>query len=342
MSATLHFDAISQNTSNVFHTILTAEIHVFSDNIFHVLEILTNCLMINIIGVFGVIGNFINIIVLSKYGFRETTTIILSALSVSDLLMCAVLLMSRLKCVVRHFNDDIAITVNTIVTVFLFFPKYVCLASSIIYVTTIAVERFIAVFLPFTVHKIFKTPITKAYVIVIPVVVIVFLCPTFLTLTYKWEFSSSFNQTIAVVEYTQFYLDHQEFLDFYAWIGLNYFFGIMSTIIILICCISIGFKLFKASVKRELMTSRATGYDVKVVKMLVTVCVVFLAMSVPNLVLYSYFMPSFIFVSPVHDLIDNVCAVLLAINASANFMIYVTMSKKFAVTYKSLFSCARI
>lgn len=318
---------------------LASENGPWSEDTFHTLEILTNCIIINIIGVFGIAGNIINIIVLTKHGFRETTNIILVALSLSDLLFSIILPVTRLKCITRHFNHGLAMTINTFVTVYLFMPKYVCLASSFTYVTMIAIERFVAVFFPFKVSMIFKTKIMKICVIGVPVFVLVLLTPTLRALRYDWKFSSIFNETVAVVEYTQFYIDNQVFLDFYAWVGLNYFFGILGAVVILLCCVAIGVKLFKASVKRELMTSRSTGYDVKVVKMLVTVCVIFLAVSIPNFVLYAYFVPNFIFASKLHELVDDICAVLYTVNSSANFLVYVTMSAKFARTYRNMFYC---
>lgn len=305
----------------------------------YILEIFTNCVLLNVIAAFGIIGNVINIIVLQKHGFRETTNILLVALSLFDLLCCVVLPVTRLKYIVSQFNESLAVSVNTFVAVYLFMPKYVCLATSFSYVTIIAIERFVAVFFPFKVSRIFSSFNTKAIAIIVPVCCTTALAPTFLALTYKWTFDAIMNETVAVLEYTHFYRDHQAFLDFYAWVGLNNFFGSTSNVIITSCCVAILVKLSKASIKRDLMTSRKTGYDVRVVKMLITVCIVFLAVSIPNLALYSYFVPNFIFISPINELVDNICLVFYAVNGSANFLVYVTMSKKFAATYKTLIAC---
>ncbi|CAG5118254.1 unnamed protein product [Candidula unifasciata] len=304
--------------------------------IFYILEILTNCIVINLICVFGIVGNSINILVLCKHGFQETTNIILVALAASDLLFCIILPMTRLKCIVSQFDPGFAVTLNTFVTVYLLMPKYVCYATSLCYVTVIAVERLVAVFFPFKVSRIFNRALVKTIVVSVPNVAIVALIPTFLALTFSWIFYADLDQTLAVVRYTKFYLDHKDFLDYYAWVGLNYFFCVSSIVITSVCCIAIGIKLHQAAVKRETMTLRSSGYDVRVVRMLVTICVVFLVVTIPNVGLFSYFVPNFIFTSTLHKLIDNFCAILYAINSSANFLVYVTMSKKFARTYKSL------
>ncbi|CAG5118252.1 unnamed protein product [Candidula unifasciata] len=317
----------------------TAE--VLDKYIIYVLEIFTNCVLLNIISLFGIIGNIINIIVLWKHGFRETTNILLISLSAFDLMCSIILPVTRLKYIVSQFDEGLAISFNTFATVYLFMPKYACLATSFTYVTIIAVERFTAVFFPFKVSRIFSSSNTKVIAAVTPMCCLLALSPTFSALTYRWNFDARFNETTAVLEYTQFYRENHDFLDLYVWVGLNNFFGSSSNVIITSCCVSILVKLSRVTAKREALTSRKTGYDVRVVKMLVTVCVVFLAASTPNIVLYSYFAPNYIFVSPVNELVDNICVVFYAVNGSANFLVYVTMSKKFANTYKMLMSCSK-
>ncbi|BFZ24936.1 hypothetical protein BsWGS_27975 [Bradybaena similaris] len=178
-------------------------------------------------------------------------------------------------------------------------------------------------------------------VISVPNFAIIALIPTFPALTFSWTIHPGYDQTLAVIRYTQFYLDHKEFLDFYAWVGLNNFFCVLSILITSVCCVAIGVKLRQAAVKREAMTSRSTGYDVRVVRMLVTICVVFLVVTIPNVALFSYFVPNFIFTSVLHELVDNFCAILYAVNSSVNFVVYVTMSKRFARTYKTLLCAAK-
>lgn len=333
-----HIRSLTETTSELSIN-QTMESAGLDKDIVNILEIFTNCIMINLICIFGIIGNSINIIVLCKHGYRESNNIILVSLSVSDLLFSFILPLTRLKCLVKHFDEGFSITLNTFVTVYLFMPKYTCLATDISYVTLIAVERFIAVFFPFQVGKIFDKKTTRIIAIAIPVFCLIVLTPTFLALTFTWTFHHGLNQTVAVIEYTQFYVVHHKFLDFYAWVGLNIFFSVSAIFIISVCCLSVGLRLSRAAVKRRALTSRSSGYDVRVVRMLVTVCIVFLAVSIPNSVLYSYYVPNFIFVSAMHELIDNICAILYAVNASANFVVYVTMSKKFASTYRTLLAC---
>lgn len=303
------------------------------------LDIFIKCVLINGVSMFGIVGNSINIMVLNKHGFREPTNIILVSLSISDLIFCILLPITRLKCIIRHFDVSMAISMHTFVTVFFFMPKFVFLGTSFWLVALIAVERFTAVFFPFHVSRIFRKTVVKFIVTTLVLASVVSISPSFFALNYQLAYNEQFNQTIAMVTYTNFYQRSQSILDFYVWVGLTNIFCSISMTTVLVCCLAIGFKLLRGAVKREQMTSKSTGYDVKVVKMLLTICVIYLCVQVPTIVMYSYFRPNFKFNSPVHQLFNDVCDVLCAINASANFVVYVTMSRKFANTYKMFVCC---
>ncbi|XP_059154655.1 FMRFamide receptor-like [Physella acuta] len=302
-----------------------------------ILDTFANCVTINIICLFGIVGNCLNITVLYKHGFNKSTNIILLALSISDLHFTILLPVTRLKCIVGHFNANLAETVDTFATVYFFMPKFVCLGSSFYYVALIAVERFVAVFYPFQVSKLFTKKRVLILVVCIFLISVGTISPTFFSFRYVWLFDPVSNQTLAHVTYTEFYVARHEFLDFYMWVGMNNFFCAVSMLIVFVCCLSICLKLVRVSVKRELMTSGAVGFDVKVVKMLVTVCSIYLSVAVPTITMYTYFKPNFIFVSPIHKLMNDVCDILYALNASVNFLVYVSMSQKFANTYRKLF-----
>ncbi|CAG5129108.1 unnamed protein product [Candidula unifasciata] len=304
-----------------------------------VLRILTNCFMVNIICVFGIVGNCINIAVLCQHGFRETTNIILVSLSVSDLLYCLVVPVTKIRCVIMFFSEAMSITAHTFGTVYLFMPKFVCLASSFTYVSIIAVERFFAVFFPFRVTKIFSRQTMKVLVVSVPMFTATSLIPTFFALTYEWVLDPRYNITVAAMRYTEFYVAYQSFIDPYTWVGLSNGFCASSLLVVVSCCIAIGIKLIRAVVKRQEMTGRAATND-KAVKMLVTVCVVYIAIAIPIVTLYSYYQPAFIFTSTLYELVESIAVLLSCINASANFVIYVTMSEKFANTYRRLLSCS--
>ncbi|CAL1531186.1 unnamed protein product, partial [Lymnaea stagnalis] len=283
---------------------------------------------------FGIVGNSINIAVLRRHGTRESTNIILISLSVSDLLFSTLLPVTRLKCVVGHFDPVLATSLNTFVTVYLFMPKFVCLGTSFFYVSLIAVERFVAVFFPFRVSKMF----TRRTVFILSLSIFFFslaaISPSFLTFRLVWVYDEELKKSVAVVELTEFYQTNHVVLDFYVWVGLNNLFCAISVSLVFACCVAICVKLNKAARKRELMTSsNSAGYDVKVVKMLVTVCCIYLCVILPTITMYMFFKPSFIFESPVHKIMNDVCDILCAVNASANFLVYVSMSNKFARTY---------
>jgi hypothetical protein len=140
-----------------------------------------------------------------------------------------------------------------------------------------------------------------------------------------------------MVMYTQFYKDNMNFLDFYVWVGLTNIFCSISMVTVLVCCVCIMYKLYLASVKRRRMTSKVIGYDVRVVRMLVTVCVIYICVQAPMIAMYSNSRPGFLVKSSVDQLFCDGCDILCAVNTSANFIVYVTMSRKYAKTYRYLF-----
>lgn len=315
-------------------------INVLDEYTVAALEIFTNCFIINCVCLFGVVGNVLNIAVLCQHGFRETTNIILVSLSVSDLMFCVIVPVTKVRIIFSFFNMALSVSVHTFVTVFLFMPKYVCLASSCCYVSIIAVERFVAVFFPFHASKIFTRNIMRFVCVCVPVITGCSMFPTFFALRYEWIYDSTLNVTVAIMKYTHFYIAHQSLIDTYVWVGLSNGFCATSITIVTGCCLAIGFKLTRAAIKREQMTRKAAGKE-KIVKMLVTVCVIYITVSIPTLALYSYYQPSFIFVSSLYELVDNFGVLLSCINASANFVVYVTMSEKFATTYREMLACSK-
>ncbi|CAG5124031.1 unnamed protein product [Candidula unifasciata] len=335
---TIMQNSLMFNTSNEGTSFLLFN-DVLDTHIVDLLHVFINCFMVNIMCAFGIVGNCINIAVLCQHGFRETTNIILFSLSVSDLMYCLVVPITKLRFVIMFFSEAVAITAQTFGTVYLFMPKFVYLASSFTYVSIIAVERFVAVFFPFHVTKIFSRHNMRTLVLSVPIVTAIALIPTFFALTYEWVLDPRFNITVATMKYTEFYLTYHSIIDSYAWVGLSNGFCATSLIVVVTCCIAIGIKLIRAVVKRKEMTQRAATKD-KAVKMLVTVCVVYIAIATPIVTLYSYFQPAFIFTSSLYELVDSIGVFLSCINASANFVIYVTMSEKFANTYRRLLSCS--
>ncbi|CAG5131480.1 unnamed protein product [Candidula unifasciata] len=282
------------------------------------------------ISVFGIIGNSINIVVLNRHGFQDSTNIILVSLSVSDLCFCILLPVTRLGSMISHFDEVLATSAHTFVTVFFFMPKFVFLGTSFWYVALIAVERYTAVFFPFHVSIIFTKTLIKCLVTAIFLASVLTISPSFFALNYKFVYNVNYNQTTAVIVYTNFYRKHHSIIDFYVWVGLTNIFCSISAIVVLYCCVAIVYRLSQASSRRLKMTSNTTGYDIKVVKMLVTVCIIYLCVQIPLIVMYSYFRPDFMFRTPVHQLFNDICDILCLVNASANYIVYVTMSAKFA------------
>ncbi|XP_059140700.1 uncharacterized protein LOC131928642 [Physella acuta] len=311
--------------------------------LFDTADMFLNCFLIHALSFFGIFGNIINIIVLSHHGFKDTTNIILTSLSTSDLLYSLVTPARRLKCVISQFNIPLSTTVESITTAFLFAPSVTLIAISMCHITLIAVERLIAVSLPFHVSRLFTTSRVKRTVFIVYFIVIVMSSPVFMRLSYEWVKDEFYNAYVAVVINTRFYQDNLNVVDTYSVGFLNMLFSVFTLIIILFCSFVIIVKLrsefYKKQITRSMDSSKSKLKEMKVFKMLLTVCLVSAVVWVPTAVLdmLQIYGDGLARTDGFSYLAQSVNCVLYQFSCSVNFVIYVTTSSKFSATYRHLF-----
>ncbi|XP_059171884.1 uncharacterized protein LOC131952956 [Physella acuta] len=217
------------------------------------LDFFINVIFIQIICVLGVTGNIFNIIVLTKHGFHDTTNIILTSLSFSDLLFSITTSMSCVHNAIKIYDPYLAMKVYVFYAKHLAFANTISNVSGLVHVAVIAVERVFAV------------------------------------------------------------------------------------------CLLIVLKLWITSKTMHQNTSRLVSRqvrDLKAVKMLLIVCVTYVTLLGPPMCMDLYMQTAEIDLSTETAMLI-VERFLYQINASINFIIYVTASSKFAKTYKGIFSCKR-
>ncbi|KAI8788018.1 trace amine-associated receptor 2 [Biomphalaria glabrata] len=319
---------------------------VISDDIFNIIDIIINCFLVHALSLLGIFGNILNGLVLFRHRFKEPSNIILLSLSVSDFFYSMCVPFRRMRSIITRFSPAYAITFKTFSEVNLFSFSTACMATSLTHVTAIAVERLTAVCFPFHVSRIFTSRRVKLLVLFLYVYNFSLMIPLFMKYTYVWMFHPGYNTTVAQVDLTPWAKGSLGEVTYYESYVMTPLVSLVTLLVILLCSTVIVIKL---TIVRDLKrlssissSSNAASKNAKVVKMLLTVCVVTLLSCLPTTILdiIEVIANRSMMVTTNSLLLKNSVQVLLyQFNASANFIVYVTMSSKFSKTCRKILRC---
>ncbi|XP_059145274.1 growth hormone secretagogue receptor type 1-like [Physella acuta] len=321
---------------------------IISDQLMQQLDVFLNCFLIHLLSFLGIVGNALNILVLSSRGFKETSDIFLVSLSVSDLMFSVIQPIHGLRCIVSKFDVSLSKTVDTFVTVYVPITD-IWVGLSIGTITAIAVERFFAVLFPFHVSRIFTPFRVKCVVVFLYVYTLGMTSPLSFRFDYEWVFDPLENRTTVRYINSNFYNDNYNAVNIYGGFFLNNSFTTATLLTILICSVVITIKLTVGHSKQLAMSSSGQGRkkvkDRRAGKMLLTVCLVALIVFLPTAIvdMYKAYAEINLFSQDnlkLNDLLQSINYVLYQFNASINIVIYVTMSRKFAAAYRN-FCCPK-
>ncbi|KAK6998042.1 G-protein coupled receptor [Biomphalaria glabrata] len=320
---------------------------VINDQLLYRLDVFLNCFLVQSLCVFGIVGNVINIIVLSYHGLQGSNIMLLS-LSVTDLLGSVFRQVRRLKCLVATVDVPASVSLDTFGFVFFLLMDYWCLLLSIYLTTAIAIERCMAISAPFHVANVFTPWRVKIMLASLCVYSTVIMGPLCYRLTYTWALDPASNVTVAYLIYTQFYVDNMDILNTFTTIFHSNICTTLPLVIILICSLIIIFKLIqeRPQTLKKLSSTRSSAQkkmkDRKAVKMLLFVCIatVFSCLPTAILAIYIIYFKTILLTGNLYYIFRSIEEVLYQFNASVNFIIYVSLSSKFKRIYKNLFlSC---
>ncbi|XP_013096097.2 G-protein coupled receptor daf-37-like [Biomphalaria glabrata] len=300
--------------------------------------------LLPLIGVCGLLTNILNILVLSKYGLHETTSLMLFSLSVSNLFYSLAQLFQRLHSFVALFDPILAMSVKTISIVYIVsIPGYFSAISNL-HTTIIAVERLVAVCFPLKMSWVFTPYRVKLLLVFIYFYVVVLLMPTCFLYEPSWIFDASTNKTIVAMKSTTFFKKNFDSITQYLYLGLPILLSTLPFVNTVVCSIVIGYKMTVRR-KTSLIKMSSLSKDVKekkVIKMMLTVCVVNSCLSLPvmaiNIILV-YNNTLIQSLSKMYYLLRTFNTVFSQVNATINFIIYISMSSKFASTLYEIYHC---
>ncbi|KAK6965305.1 somatostatin receptor type 5 [Biomphalaria glabrata] len=338
-------ESLSESSPLFLSTVATdIQTREVAEDWFRLNDFIFNCCLTQIFAIFAFCGTSINIVVLSSYDLsKDSSAVLLLALSVADLIFCFTLPIRRCQCLVTQMQGWAAgVTAGTLMTetMFIFNRIFYCISISLVGV--IAFERLIAVFLPFQAHRLLSPKNMKIAAVMTYLVNIFINSPGFYMFKHDWTLVEGLNQSVAVLQLSDFYVSNYDNLNFFIMIVYNT--GVLgaSMVCTLIFMVAIGIKIWTMTKKRQtLVRNKEFRFDPQLAKVLLIICLVSLILHGPSIFFdtVAYFMPNFINQSKMYEAYETLVDFSGALSAAINFLVYMTMSKKFKHRYKDLFRC---
>ncbi|XP_077274224.1 FMRFamide Receptor isoform X1 [Temnothorax americanus] len=299
----------------------------------------------NLIGLFGIFGNTISMIILSRPQMKSSINYLLIGLARCDtVLIIIAILIYGLPAIYTYtgalFDYKFIVYPKTI--------KYLyplsCIAQFVtVYLTlTVTLERYIAVCHPLKARSFCTYGRAQVAVLVIVTVAVIYNLPKFWEIEVFNERHWKYNVTVYCVKPTEL-RSNEHYVTLY--INWMYFFVYYMfpfiTLVIFNTAIYrrayVGFQVRKAN--RDLQQlSRHQRREIGLATMLMCVVIVFLICNILPMITNAHET----FVGDPPELMVQIGNLLVAINSSINFIIYVIFGRKFKRIFLKLFCSSRL
>ncbi|KAK0052700.1 G-protein coupled receptor [Biomphalaria pfeifferi] len=301
-----------------------------------------------VISVFGIIGNSLNVFILTRKEMISAMNILLTALAVTEGLKLTL----HLTFIVLFFfvyDNALSPLVKVSYAMFYFIVAIVFHTASIWLTVSLAIFRYIAIRFPLLAATLCSRYRAKVNVVIVCFLVTVMCIPN--SLSYSYVSNNSDNVTnwhITVIDGTE---GNNFIRKLNLWFS-TFFVRLLPCLLLLWLSFLLIQELRRAAerssnlrsqenddsddtIQKRTETNRTTG-------MLVIVVVLFIVIELPHGILLilvatnrDYFYDVY---HPLGDLIDDITL----LNNGINFVIYCTMSKKFRDTFIAMFSCSKV
>ncbi|BFZ24052.1 hypothetical protein BsWGS_27091 [Bradybaena similaris] len=210
--------------------------------------------------------------------------------------------------------------------------EQICTSTSVTITSAIAIERFVAVFFPFKVARIFTPVRVKLVVIFIVFYVFGLTSPIF----GRYELVTLLNaRNVTQIELMESGWWVSSGMDYYILVWCNNLLTTANMAIVFLCGATTTLKLVYLAHTRQRLTSNKTpAADMKAHKMILIVCGTCFLVFFPTTALDI----ALAYGVQVNNYIKSVFNILYGVHASVNFIIYVAVSRKFYTTYKNMIS----
>ncbi|KAK0064202.1 somatostatin receptor type 5 [Biomphalaria pfeifferi] len=296
----------------------------------------------NFVALFGFVGNILNVVVLARSRLDCTTTIILRALAVADLLYLGTSPLRNIHFYFKLVSPPLATIISSYVDCYGLTLNSTFLTISMTHIVVIAVERVLAVYFPLKVSKWITSRRMSIISLGVYITWFVISVPLFFFKEVTWVYSAVLNETVPITVYTKFYRDNPQIIEWLHLYVMTMLIGPVFSSMVFICCLAIGVKLYLASRKRLKMASAHKAgisnlklVNLKIARMLFVVCLIYLTAGLPLSMLRV--LDAVITSLEAREIKFHFSVLVWAINCSSNFVVYVFMSDKFNQSFRALF-----
>ncbi|XP_035826913.1 thyrotropin-releasing hormone receptor [Aplysia californica] len=297
------------------------------------------------ISVFGVTANVINIVNFWRQGFADSVNLSLVGLSLSDL-GCLLTLI---------YNNSLMSPWLAFSDVSPFFPfevqyltggwPHVWFTRVTSWITAyIALERCLCIALPLKVKQLLTPFRSRVIILSIFLLTAASIAPVYYTTRLAWRFSEKRNKSLLGLAFTS---DREEIDDVILAIN-NVFSPVASFFTVIGCTVILVVKLNSKAKWRESAVSSMeavkSGRDNRVVKMVVTISVIFIVSYTPTTVIFLtvIMVPELSITGRYQNLFNVLFSfsfIFEAINSSINIFVYIRMSSKYRQTFNMMCWC---
>ncbi|XP_059157419.1 galanin-like G-protein coupled receptor npr-9 [Physella acuta] len=319
-----------------------------SSDVRETVKIVLNASINPTIAVIGSVGNVISIIAFTKQGLKDSVTICLLVLAMSDLGSLLFMIWEAVCLNPLLVATDLPYDVLDVHYLTAALPHGICIRVAWWTTCVIAIERCLCVTQPLRV-KVIITP-RRTCVALLVVTLVSCGCVSLLLASAPFgpRFSPSKNRTI----YARTFNEKSYMIDRVGYL-LNVTWQFAAFLTNVLCTALTVYQLKAQSVRRRRLTQGAvagqkealTSRDLKIVKMVVSMSLVLIVCGLPSCVNFAMelvFSPRYS-ITGVYSHLDYVIwsgvFTLEAIHSSVNFFVYYTMNVRFKSAVEGMFSC---
>lgn len=309
--------------------------------------LITDVCMCGFIGLWGIIGNIINLIVFYRQGLDTTINISLFAMAVSDL--CSLLLQEWFILWGCSLFEKVGLPI--IYSDFQYitggvtreaFSRITCLIT--VYITA---ERCLCITFPLKIKDIITPKRTTVVILSIYISTWMSGIPVYCTTYLDWKFYPDRNRTLLGLMFTE----HQNITERVAYF-IHAIFGVLSVMGVAIFTSILIRKLGETSLWRKSVniqqakSESLSARDRTAIFMVVLVAILLLICYTPSVILCvtTFLVPEFCVSGKYYNLYHFLWAFALiveTINSSVNIFLYLKMSTKYRRTFKYMFLGAK-
>ncbi|KAG5887004.1 hypothetical protein JTB14_003682 [Gonioctena quinquepunctata] len=297
----------------------------------------TNGLFINLIGMLGILGNIISMIILSRPQMRSSINYLLIGLArIDTVLIITSMLLFGLPGIYPYSGSMFTYyyVVYPHIAPVLFPIALVAQTASVYLTLTVSLERFVAVCHPLRARSLCTYGRARIYVIGILIFSAMYNLPRFWEATLQEEWSGKHNVTIYCPQQSEFRDDPTYQTIYIHWLYLICMYLLpFGSLAVLNACIYR--QVLRANKERQRL-SRHQKREIGLATMLLGVVVVFFICNILPLVIN--IVETFnVFIEFNLIFLIHISNLLVTINSSVNFIIYVIFGEKFKRLFLVLF-----